>query len=355
MIFSPDTYTFSRGSNNNSESDKAWIWDGRTSSSLNLGCTREVVSTLEDKESIHESCPRIALSSDGQKLYWFANRFETVKEINGPDISVSTTVDVRRTDLTGSAPVELVKFTFPHCSCETGVCVETCPEADFWFPADGIDDFFVLHHFIEGQLGSTSLDSFIYRKHGDTWSSSRFDQSYDTILDADAGGDTIIYAIRDAGCCGWDNDSSDQTILFSKGSIRLIFDEREKFSNPNYDVSFYTLKALLSPDGSHIAFLIATTQRENDAIRLSSMGKENPNELVRIRKAIQTMPLVDVIPASDPDTPLMSIQGASMAGWLNEREILVVQNGVLARCDILTNACTNTPVTVQKNSAIFIR
>lgn len=355
MIFSPGPSTMSGGSNNSSEPGKAWIWDGQTSSSLDLGCKREIISSVECRESVHESCPRIALSSDGQKLFWFANEFETVKQVDGPDISVSTTFRVRQTDLSGSDPVQLVNFSFPSCSCETGACMETCPEADFWFRPDGIDDFFIVKHFIEGQIGSTFLDSFIYRKNGDKWSSSKFNQDFDTILDTDAGGDTVLYAIRDSGCCGWDNDSSDQTILSSKGRIRLIFDEREKFSNPDYDVSFYTSKARLSPDGSHIALNIATTQRESNAIRLSSTGKENPNELARIREAIQTMPSVEVIQASGSDTPLVSIPNASLAGWLNVQEILVIREGVLARCDISTNVCGNTPVAVKKDSAIFIR
>ncbi|MEJ2247170.1 MAG: hypothetical protein P8Y80_13995 [Acidobacteriota bacterium] len=355
MIFSPDPYTISGVSTNGSESGKVWLWDGSTSSSLDLGCIREIVSSVECRESIHESCPRIALSSDGQKLFWFANEFERVKQVDGPDISVSTTFRVWQTDLSGSDPVQLGNFSFPPCSCETGVCMETCPKAEFWFRPDGIDDFFIVQHFIEGQLESTSLDSFIYRKSGEEWSSSGFDQDFDTILDTDAGGDTVVCAIRDSGCCGWDNDSSDRTILSSKGIIRSIFDEREKFSNSNYDVSFYTSKARLSPDGSHIAVNTASTQRESDAIRLSSTGRENSNELARIQAAIKAMPSVEVIQTSGSDTPLVSIPNASLAGWLNIQEVLVVREGVLVRCDISTNGCRNTPVAVKKDSIIFIR
>ena len=355
MIFSQDSHTISGVYNNSSALNKTWLWDGQKSSLLDSGCTREIASNVECRESIREICPRIALSSDGQKLFWFANEFETVKQVDGPDISVSTTIRIRQTDLSGSDPIELVNFSFPPCSCETGACMETCPEADFWFHPDGIDDFFIVRHFIEGQIRSTSLDSFIYKKRGEEWSSSRFNQIFDTILDADATGNTVVYAIQDSGCCGWDNDSNDQTILSFKGTTRLIFDERKNFSNPDYDVSFFTSKALLSPDGSHIAVHIAATQRESDAIRLSSTGKENPNELARIREAVKTMPVVEVIPTSGSETPLASIPNASLAGWLNGQEILVVRQGVLVQCAISTNGCKNTPVTVKKDSVIFIR
>ncbi len=355
MVFCPDPYTTSGAMNKNSESGKAWIYDGQVSSLLDLRSVRETIPAVECRESIRESYPQIAISRDGKKLFWFANEFERVREVDGPDISVSTTVRIWQTDLSGSNTVNLADFKFPPCSCGTGVCMETCPEGEFWFPDDGIDDFFVIHHFIQGQLGSTSSDSFIYRKLGDTWSSARFDPTYDTILDAHADGDTILYAIRDSGCCGWDNDSSDQTLLSSEGTMRSIFDERERFSNPDYDVSFYTSKAMLSPDGVHIAVHIATTQRESDAIRLSSTGEENPNELARIREAMEIMPLVEVIPASGSDTPLVSIPDASLAGWLNEQAILIVQNGILIQCDISTSECRNTPVAVKKDAAVFIR
>jgi len=355
MIFSPDPYSISGVSNNGSASGKAWIWNGKISSMLDLECTRETVSTVECRESVHESCPQIALSSDGQKLFWFSNDFERVKQVDGPDISVSVKFRVWQTDLSGADAVQLIDFSFPPCGCETGVCEETCPKADFWFCPDGIEDFFIVRQFIEGQLGSTSLDSFIYKRRGGEWASSEFNRNFDAILDANASGDTIVYAIRDSGCCGWDNDSDDRMMLSSKGTTRLIFDEREKFSNSNYDVSFYPSKARLSPDGSHIAANIAATQREGDAIRISSEGKENPDELARIRDAIQSMPSVEVIPTSSPETPSLSIPNATLAGWLNGQEILAVRKGILVRCDISTAECRNTPVTVKKDSALFIR
>jgi hypothetical protein len=295
------------------------------------------------------------MSYDGRKLFWFANTFETVREVDGPDISVSTTFRAWQTDLAGSGRIPVAESSFPPCVCATGACSETCPEGDVWFPPEGIDDFFIVRHFIEGQLGSTPVDSFIYRHEGGKWSSSKFVQDFDAVLDAGAGGDAVIYAIRDSGCCGWDNDSDDRTLLSSGGKTRVIFDERERFSNPDYDVSFYTSKALLSPDASHIALNIGTTQRQGDQIRLSSSGKEDPDELAGIREAMKSMPAVEVIDASAPDSPVLSLPKASLVGWLNRNEVLVVRAGILVRCDVAAGVCGNTPVNVQKGGIVFIR
>lgn len=355
MLFVPDSQAGPGFPGNAADGRAAWIWDGERSSSLGTGCHSDVVSTVECRESVRESCPGIAMSYDGRKLFWFANEFETVKEVDGPDVSVSTKFIAWRTELDGSGRTAITDFSFPPCVCETGACPETCPQADVWFPADGIDDCFIVLHFIEGQLGSTSMGSFVYRNQGRKWSALKFPQIFDAVLDAGSGGETVLYTIRDSGCCGWDNDSNDRTVLSSKGIVRVIFDERERFSNSNYDVSFYTSKALLSPDESHIAVNIAATQRRNDEIRLSSTGEENPDELVRIREALKTMPSIEVIRASGPESPLLSLPNVSLVGWLNEKEILAVRGDVLVRCNVGANACSDTPVRVQKDAAVFIR
>ena len=65
------------------------------------------------------------------------------------------------------------------------------------------------------------------------------------MLDLADGGAIVISAILDVGCCGWENQSNDQTILTNHGRIVTLFDERAQFKNPDYDVSFFTENAKL--------------------------------------------------------------------------------------------------------------
>ena len=58
----------------------------------------------------------------------------------------------------------------------------------------------------------------------------------------------IVEAIPDTGCCGWSNQSNDQTLVLSDGKKITVFDEQATYKNPDYDVSFYTSNARLSPE-----------------------------------------------------------------------------------------------------------
>ncbi|MEJ2110079.1 MAG: hypothetical protein P8Z37_09230 [Acidobacteriota bacterium] len=339
----------------NPEPEKAWIWNGRMISSLEVRCTRAVASAVECRESVQESCPGMAMSKEGRDLFWFANEYNLVRQVDGPDISASTVFRIWETDLSGEHPVQLATFAFPPCVCATGVCVETCPEASLWFPAGGIDDFFIVNHFIPGQLSTTYQGSYLYRRIQGDWIAEEYGQAFETVLDADQGGNRVLHAIHDSGCCGWDNDSNDQTLLTTEDKSLVIFDERQRYSNSNYDVSFYTSMARLSPGGSKVAISINISQYAQDPIRLSSSGTENSEELARIQKAIESMPSVEVIQASNPGSPLMSIPNTTLAGWLNEKEILLVREGVLVQCDTDTGTCQNTPVNVGKDDYVFIR
>jgi hypothetical protein len=335
--------------------DKAWLWDGRTSSFLDRKLVRKSVSAGGKRVLETVSKPRLALSGDGRRVYWFANESAILKRENGEDLSESANFRVWRTDLAGFNPSPIASHSFKPCKCETGACSESCPEADIWFPDDGVHDFFIASHWIPGQLGSEYQSSFLYRKVGGDWSALKSARKFENVLDASRDGNIIIHADRDAACCGWENDSNDQTMLFAEGKSIVIFDEQKRYLNPDYDVSFYTSKARLSQNASLVAMNIVSTSRPGADIRLSSTGKNNPGELGRIRQAIALLPAVEIIRVSDPSRPLLSLPHASFAGWLSDQEILIVEDGVLATLDILKNTRKNSGIRVSKESAVFVR
>ena len=335
--------------------DTVWLWNGRAESLLNRKLVNRSVSAGGDRLMETESKPELSLSKDGRKLYWFANESTILKRENGEDLSASTTFRVWQTDLAGLNRLEIASHTFRPCTCETGACSESCPEADFWFPEDGVDDFFIVSYWIPGQLGSEYKDSYIYRKAGGKWSEDKSGRVFEVVLDATRDGNAIIHAVRDGACCGWENEGNDQTMLFAGGRNTVIFDEQKKFSNPDYDVSFYTSKATLSPDGTLAAISIVSTYQQGDELRLSSDGKKNPEELARIRRALDTLPGIEVLRVADPMKPLISLPRATLAGWLNNQEILGIENGLLFTFNIAQNARKETGIKVPKKSSVFVR
>jgi hypothetical protein len=335
--------------------DKAWIWNGRTASFLEYQLSDKEIPAGENLITTVKIRRRLSLSRDGRQLYWFENEFRVLHLAIGADQSVSTTFRVRQTDLSGRNSVQITSFAFPSCRCETGACSETCPEADFWFPDGGVDDFFIVTHYIPGQIGSTFQASFLYQKSQGKWSAHKLSGALEDVLDASQGGRTIIHRINDGGCCGWDNEGDDQTIMTTSGKNLVLFDERQRYSNADYDVSFFTSNARQSPDGSSIAATVVSTAKPGDKIRLASEGKENLRELARIRESIASLPAVEVYHAADPSKRLISLPNATLVGWLNNREILIIESGVLAAYDIPTNARTISDIKVSQEDSEFVR
>jgi hypothetical protein len=278
-----------------------------------------------------------------------------MKRDEGIEESVSTSYRVWQTDMSGIDPKPCVASSFPSCQCETSVCQETCPEAEFWSPIRGVDDFFLITQLVPGQLGSTYQASFLYRKSGGKWAPSKLRQVPEEVLDGAMTGAVIVHRRLDGGCCGWDNVSNDQTLLHANGRDLVIFDELRTFANPDYDISFYTPTARLSPDARSVAMTISSTATSGSEIRLSESGKPNPDELSRIRRAISDLPMVEVVSAGTPSGPRFSIKHSTLAGWLSDKEILVVENGFLVAVGVPGGVRRESGIRVAHESLVFVR
>lgn len=224
---------------------KIWLWDGHAATTFASSVDR-TTSTTGSNLAITESAPVSHLSADGAHLFWFANQARRMQR-DGVDLSTKTTWQAWRTDLAAAGREDLASIAMPDCTCGTGTCEETCPYGETWVPDDGVNEFFLLTQFIAGQTESVSKSTSAYQERAGKWTAATLNPPLQRVLDGvDAG--TILEAIPDGGCCGWENESDDQALLRLHGKTLTIFDERAAYKNPNYDVSFYTRNGKLSPD-----------------------------------------------------------------------------------------------------------
>jgi hypothetical protein len=332
-----------------------WLWDGRSAKILPQASiqmrTRAGVNllTLEVTSDYY-------LSRSGEGLFSFqTSEKKTVKGDDTVDLSVTSSFRVARTDLEGKQPEQITSESFPECKCETGVCSETCQEATFWAPEEGIDQSFFVTQWIPGQIGSTYLTTSLYQRSQGKWSAKKLPHAMERILDAAERGETFIEATQDAGCCGWENESDDQTVLSEKGKAIVLFDEFGRYDNRNYDVSFYTQNAKLSPDLHRAAFTIHSSGTPGTEIRLSSEGKPNPAELKRIQQALTELPAVEVVSVEPRPNRLVFLPHSDLVGWLNENEVLVLEDHTLVAVHISTGVRRRSQIRVAKDSQAYLR
>ena len=332
---------------------QVWFWNGHAASAIDLGVKREVAATGSN-QAITESAPNPSLSSDGAHLYWFANQARRLQR-EEIDLSTDTTWQAWRTDLSGADREDLATVKLPGCRCETGTCSETCPYCGEWAPDSGIEKFFLMTEFVSGQTETHYQKSTRYQEQGGKWTPTVIDKPLERELDASPSGDLIVEQIPDSGCCGWSNESNDQTLVLADGKTRVVFDEQATFKNPDYDVSFYTSNAKLSPELTSIAMTVVATSEPNKPIQLSEDGQANPEESQRIRKTLTELPAVEVKSIDDSPKRLAFVPHAALVGWIGDKELLIVENHLLTAYHLGTGARRKSNVRVEDAARVFLR
>ena len=165
----------------------------------------------------------------------------------------------------------------------------------------------------------------------------------------------ILEAVPDTGCCGWANQSNDQTLLRNVGKTVTAFDEQDAFKNPDYDVSFYTANARLSPQLGYVAMTIVSTAQPNQPIQLAQQGQASPEESRSIRKALAELPVVEVKSVGDSPRRAAYLAHATLVGWISEKEILIVENHLLVAYSLGTGARRKSSVRVEDAGRVFLR
>jgi hypothetical protein len=100
---------------------------------------------------------------------------------------------------------------------------------------------------------------------------------------------------------------------------------------------------------------IAATAQINKPIQLSEQGEPNPEESLRIRKALAEMPVVLVKSVEETPRQLASLPHASLAGWISEKELLIVEEHLLVVYNVATGARRKTAVKVEDAGHVFVR
>lgn len=333
--------------------NKIWLWNGRAAAFIDR--------PIEHKEEEHGSNQAVTesvrvpyLSADGEHLFWFSNEARRL-ERESVDLSTSNILRAWQTDLEGKGRVEIASSKLPDCRCPTGSCEESCPLFLFWAPDGGVENFFLTTQLISGQTETTYQESTRYQQQGGKWTSIALPSCLQRLLDANSDGSLIVEAIPDTGCCGWSNQSNDQTLVVGDGKTRTVFDEQATYKNADYDVSFYTANARLSPDSGTIAMTIVATAQSNQPIQLSEQGQANPEESLRIRKALGDLPAIEIKTLENTPRRLAFLPHAVLVGWVNDKEILIVQDHFLVAYNVGTGARRKSSVRVEDAARVFLR
>ena len=332
---------------------KVWIWDGHNATTIDQGVNREL-NTTGSNQAITESAPVAYLSADGAHLFWFANQARRLQR-EDVDLSTVTTWQSWRTDLNGARREDIAISKFPDCRCPTGTCEESCPYGMVWAPETGVDKFFLMTQFVAGQTAPVYKATTRYEEDAGKWTADPQAEPLQRVLDAASDGSMIVEAIPDTGCCGWSNQSDDQTLVLIKGKKITAFDELATYKNPDYDVSFYTSNARLSPQLGYVAMTITSTAESNKPIQLAELGQASPEESQRIRKSLTELPAIEVKSVEDAPRRLAFVPHAVLVGWISEKEILIIEDHVLATYNVETGARRKSSVRVEDAALVFLR
>jgi hypothetical protein len=354
LLFVPATQQPEGGGEADWPARRAWCWDGRRASEPTLDhvTTR---ATRAGATTTTETVAQPFLSAVGDSLVWFENRFEKILSAPGIDRSVRVSASTWRA--AGEAGRQLIASVPAggSCDCATGACEETCAEWELWAPDGSVGEFFLLTRFVPGQLGPTYQESRLYRRSGEKWVPTVLPQPIERALAASRSGRTLVTAVLDGGCCGWSNEGNDQVLVWRNGKASVVFDERARFANPNYDVSFYAADARLAPGESLLAYTLVSTARTAGEIRLSSEGKVNTEEAARVGRALDRLPAVEVAQVKGDSRLLAVVPRAELVGWLSDSELLLVQDGQLVIYDNGGARRKETRIPARSAAQAFLR
>jgi hypothetical protein len=352
ILFAPAT-TLPLAEGDDEAAHKAWFWNGHAASTIDLGVKRDE-SAAGSNSAVMESAAAVYLSADGAHLFWFANQARRLVR-EDVDLSTTTTWQAWQTDLSGGGREDLATVKLPDCRCPTGACEESCPYGAVWTPEEGVGNLFLMTQFVAGKTDALYKASVLYREEGGKWNGKSLDAPLRRVLDAASAGSVIVEAIPDTGCCGWSNQSNDQTVVRLSDKTRTVFDELATYKNADYDVSFYTANARLSPELGFVAMTITATAEANKPIQISQQGQANPEESKKIRKALAELPAVEVKSMEDSPRRVAFLPHASLVGWIAEKELLIVEEHALVVYNVATGARRKSSVRVEDAGRVFLR
>jgi len=332
---------------------KVWVWNGHAAATIDQGLKRESAATGSN-QAVMEVAPSAFLSAEGGHLFWFANRARRL-EREELDLSITTTWQAWRTDEGGGAKEDLATVKIPECTCPTGTCEESCPVGEVWAPDGGVGDFFLMSQVVAAKTGPSYKASTRVHLEAGKWTADPLPEPVQRILDAASSGDLIVEAIPDTSCCGSSNQSNDQTLVLSHGKKIVVFDELATYKNADYDISFYTSNARLSPELKSAAMTIVATSTANQPIQLAEQGQASPEESKQIRKVLAELPAVEVKSIEDAPRRIAFVPHATLVGWISDKELLIIEDHLLVVYNVSTGTRRKSAVRVTDAARVFLR
>jgi len=332
---------------------KVWVWNGHAAATIDQGLKRESAATGSN-QAVMEAAPSAFLSAEGGHLFWFANRARRL-EREELDLSITTTWQAWRTDEGGGAKEDLATVKIPECTCPTGTCEESCPVGEVWAPDGGVGDFFLMSQVVAAKTGPSYKASTRVHLEAGKWTADPLPEPVQRILDAASSGDLIVEAIPDTSCCGSSNQSNDQTLVLSHGKKIVVFDELATYKNADYDISFYTSNARLSPELKSAAMTIVATSTANQPIQLAEQGQASPEESKQIRKVLAELPAVEVKSIEDAPRRIAFVPHATLVGWISDKELLIIEDHLLVVYNVSTGTRHKSAVRVTDAARVFLR
>ncbi len=332
---------------------KVWLWNGHEATTIDQGLKRESAATGSN-QAITETAPSASLSADGGHLFWFANRARRL-EREELDLSITTAWQAWRTDESGSSKEDLATVKIPECTCPSGTCEESCPAGEVWAPEGGVADFFLMSQTVAAKTGPAYKASTRVHHDSEKWIADSLPEPLERVLDAASTGNVIVETIPDTSCCGSSNQSNDQTLVLSSGKKLVVFDELATYKNADYDISFYTSNARLSPELKSVAMTIIATATASQPIQLAEQGQASPEESKQIRKALAELPAVEVKSIEDVPRRIAFVPHASLVGWISDKELLIIQDHLLVAYNVSTGARRKSSLRVNDVARVFLR
>ena len=326
---------------------KLWYWNGATWHHAKVSYPEEIslisLPFMDEKEDV---------------FYWYVNSgTENVLISNAthPSRYINNNFELYRFCFRDTLVQErIIKLGFDECLCSTGACEETCPIGRMAIFNNIIQQFISVEHFVSGQLGSEIIGTTYYERYDNKWIEKN---------KVDIRNHLFVNIIEDAGCCGWNNESSDQLHVFNGKQKIVIYDEFSRFKNQNYDISFYVSNSELSLDKKRVAYTIRPCCKPFESIRLSSRafdkhrGKEyvNLEDQKKIQSVLDTLPVVEVSSIHEFPERLATLKDAVLSGWLDNDRLLVIKDNKLAVFHLSSNHIKTFPIPVESLHQVYLR
>jgi hypothetical protein len=104
-----------------------------------------------------------------------------------------------------------------------------------------------------------------------------------------------------------------------------------------------------------VALTIVATSQPNKPIQLAEQGQANPEESLRIRKALLDLPAVEVKNSEDTPRRIAFLTHATLVGWINSREILILEGHLLVAYNVASGTRRKSIIRIEDAALVFLR